>query len=209
LGNQVVDRPTRSRAPTAPREAAVRRPFQDLAREQLPRLYGLARRLGADDPEDLVQETLLRAFGAYRTLRSPEASQRWLTSMLVNVFRDQLRRKARHVPQVSLESLDEFSLYRQIADEDPFPYSDTLHDDFLELFEPEDVHRVLAGLPPHYRAPLVLRYVEGYPTKRVAHTLGLPLGTVLAQLHRGRKAFERALWDYAQRSGFLEKERVR
>jgi RNA polymerase sigma-70 factor (ECF subfamily) len=113
------------------------------------------------------------------------------------------------VPEVSLDGLNEFSLYRQIAEEDPFPYSDSLHQDFLGLFEAADVHRVLATLPPHYRAPLVLRYIEGHPTKNVARSLGLPLGTVLAQLHRGRKAFERALWDYAERTGLLDKETAR
>ncbi|HZD79055.1 MAG TPA: sigma-70 family RNA polymerase sigma factor [Actinomycetota bacterium] len=190
-------------------EPEGRRPFQEVAREQLPRLYGLAQRLGADDPEDLVQEGLMRAFRSYGTLRSPKAAPGWFSSILVNAYRDRLRKDARQVPEVSLDGLDEFSLYRQIAEEDPFPYSDALHQDFLGLFEAEDVHRVLATLPPHYRGALVLRYIEGHPTKYVARSLGLPLGTVLAQLHRGRKAFERALWDYAERTGLLDKETAR
>jgi len=68
---------------------------------------------------------------------------------------------------------------------------------------------VLLRLPPIYRAPLVLRYVEGYSTKEIARLLSLPLGTVLAQLHRGRKLFERSLWEYAESEGLLEKEAVR
>jgi RNA polymerase sigma-70 factor (ECF subfamily) len=89
------------------------------------------------------------------------------------------------------------------VEEDPFPYSDTLHLDFLDSFCEDDVHTVLQRLPARYRAPLVLRYLEGFSTKQIAGVLELPLGTVLSQLHRGRKLFERALWDNATESGAL------
>jgi RNA polymerase sigma-70 factor (ECF subfamily) len=183
--------------------------FQEVAREHLGRLYGLARRLAGDEAEDLVQECLMRGFRSFGQLKRREAAGAWLAAILVNAYRDRLRREARSVPEVSLDHLDDFSLYRQIAEEDPFPYSDTLHADFLGLFDAEDVRSVLLRLPPLYRIPLVLRYVEGYATKQVARILGVPLGTALARLHRGRKLFERTLWDYARTSGLLEKEGVR
>jgi RNA polymerase sigma-70 factor (ECF subfamily) len=104
---------------------------------------------------------------------------------------------------VPLDDVEGFSLYRTLVDEDPFPYSDTLHLDFLGSFSEADIRTVLQRLPPLYRAPLVLRYMEGFPTKQIARMLELPLGTVLSQLHRGRKLFERALWDYARVSGAL------
>jgi RNA polymerase sigma-70 factor (ECF subfamily) len=182
--------------------------FQDIARDHLPRLYGLARRLAGEDAEDLVQECLMRGHRAFGSLERIESAGAWLSAILVNCHRDRLRKQARSVREVSLEEVDDFSLYRHIAEEDPFPYSDTLHADFLGLFDSEDVHRVLQALPPLYRAPLVLRYVEGYPTKQIARMLNVPLGTILAQLHRGRKLFERALWRYAEDTGLLEKENV-
>ena len=67
---------------------------------------------------------------------------------------------------------------------------------------------VLASLPGHYRIPLVLTYMDGWATKEVARMLDLPLGTVLAQLHRGRKLFEKRLWEYAETHGLL-KEPIR
>lgn len=188
------------------KEEVTARPFQEVAREHLPRLYGMARRLGAADPEDLVQETLMRAFQGYGGLRKAEAVGGCLATILVNIHRDRLRKETRSVSEVSLDELDDFSLYRQIAEEDPFPYSDTLHADFLGLFDAQDVHRTLGRLPYHYRAPLVLHYIEGFATKQIARMLDVPLGTVLARLHRGRKAFERAMWDYAEASGRLERE---
>src|SRR5712691_9490949 len=112
--------------------------FQDIAREHLPRLYGLARRLAGDDAEDLVQECLMRAYRSFRSIRKSEAAGAWLSAILVNCHRDRLRKQARSVREVSLEGLDDFSLYRRIAEEDPFPYSDSLHTDFLGLFDVDD-----------------------------------------------------------------------
>ena len=83
-----------------------------------------------------------------------------------------------------------------IADEDPFPYSDSLHLDFLQQFGSEDVRAILASLPDRYRIPLVLTYMDGFATKEVAGMLNVPLGTVLARLHRGRKLFEKSMWEY-------------
>jgi RNA polymerase sigma-70 factor (ECF subfamily) len=190
-------------------QVAGKEAFQALARASLPGLYSLARRLAAGDAEDLVQETLLRAFRSFDSLREPDAGQGWLKAILVNVFRDRLRKQGRSVREVAMEDVDEFSLYRTVAEEDPFPYSDTLHLDFLHTFGREDVRAVLLRLPEIYRAPLVLRHVEGFATKEIARLLEVPLGTVLARLHRGRKLFERQMWSYAEESGMLEREAVR
>lgn len=150
-----------------------------------------------------MQDALLKGYRAFDRLEHAAAGPAWLTSILVNVCRDRGRARARAPVEVSLEAAEEFSLYRKIADEDPFPYSDSLHLDFLEQFGPEDVRAVLARLPDRYRIPLVLVYVDGFATKEAARLLDVPLGTVLAQLHRGRKLFERQLWNYAEENGLL------
>jgi RNA polymerase sigma-70 factor (ECF subfamily) len=182
--------------------------FRVLAEGQLPRLYAIARRLVGDDAEDAVQDALLKAFRSFDRLEHTAAGPAWLSSILVNVCRDRGRARARAPAEVSLDTVDEFSLYRKIADEDPFPYSDSLHLDFIEQFGAEDVRAVLACLPELYRVPMLLVYVDGFATKEVAKMFGAPLGTVLARLHRGRKLFERELWVYAETNGLLV-ERVR
>lgn len=177
-----------------------------MARQQLPRLYSLARLLvagNAADAEDAVQDCLLKAFQKLDQLHDMSAASGWLTKILVNRCRDLGRTKARHPREVHFDEVEEFSLYRKIAYEDPFPYSDSLHLDFLAEFEVEDVHAVLACLPRLYRIPLVLVYMDGYLVREAADLLELPLGTVLAHLHRGRKLFEKRLWDYAEQSGLL------
>ena len=185
--------------------SAVER-FRELARAQLPRLYSLARGLVGDDAEDAVQDCLLKAFLRFDQLTEAAAAPAWLTTILVNCCRDRLRAKARRPVEIDFEAVEQFSLYRTIAYEDPFPYSDSLHLDFLAGFGPEDVWAVLRRLPELYRIPLVLMYMDGFLAKEVARMLDVPLGTVLSRLHRGRKLFERQMWDYAHDSGLLRKD---
>jgi RNA polymerase sigma-70 factor (ECF subfamily) len=184
----------------------TREAFQRLAVSELPALYSLARRLVRDGAEDLVQETLTRAYRSFGSLKEDEAGGRWLKSILVNVFRDQLRKRARSVEELPVDEVDGFSLYRTLVEVDPLPYSDTLHVDFLRGFGTDDVRDVLLRLPEIYRAPLVLRYMDGFSTKEIARMLGIPLGTILARLHRGRKRFEAELWAYAEETDLLAKE---
>jgi RNA polymerase sigma-70 factor (ECF subfamily) len=177
--------------------------FQELVRQELPGLYSLARRLVRDDAEDLVQEAMLQGYRAFGSLKEPAAGGSWLRSILVNVFRDQLRKRARSIPEVAVGDLGDFSLYRTLIDEDPLPYSDSLHTDFLDAFGPEDLREVLMRLPEIYRAPLVLRYMDGFATKEIARLLDAPLGTILARLHRGRNLFERTMWAYAEETKLI------
>jgi RNA polymerase sigma-70 factor, ECF subfamily len=179
--------------------------FQRLARAQLPRLYAIATRLvGNDAAEDAVQDCLLKAFERFDQLEDPNAGAAWLTRVLVNCCHDRGRRLARGPQEVEFDETEDFSLYRKIALEDPFPYSDTLHLDFLGEFSPEDVREILLRLPQLYRTPLVLVHMQGFSTKELAAILEAPLGTVLARLHRGRKLFEKEMWAYAEETGLLE-----
>jgi len=184
--------------------ASPQREFQILAQEQLPRLYRLARRLVGEEAEDALQDALLKAYRGYSALAEEAAGPAWLSAILVNCCRDRVRARGRRAEEVELDETDDFSLYRTIAADDPFPYSDSLHLDFLHQFGREDVRAVLAELPELYRLPLVLCYCEGYHVKEVAHMLKVPLGTMLARLHRGRRLFERTLWEYAQEHGLLK-----
>jgi RNA polymerase sigma-70 factor (ECF subfamily) len=179
------------------------RSFAAVARLHLDRLYGFCIRLAgnAADGEDLLQETLIRAMRSYADLREPEHAKGWLFAIATNVWRDQLRARDRRVRTTSLDGLeedgDDFSLFRTIAIEDPFPYSDELHLDFLRLFRDEDVQAVFGAINPVFRLPLILTVVHGFSCKEAAAVLDVPLGTLLSRLHRGRKQLERGLWDYA------------
>ena len=119
---------------------------------------------------------MLRAYRSYGTLRQDTAAGPWLKSILVNVFRDQLRRQARSPEELPVDQVEDFSLYQTLIEQDPLPYSDTLHHDYLRAFAKEDVREVLLRLLELYRAPLVLRYMDGFATKEIARLLDVPLG---------------------------------
>jgi RNA polymerase sigma-70 factor (ECF subfamily) len=178
--------------------------YQELVRSELPGLYSLARKLVRDGAEDLVQEALLQGYRAFGSLKDEAAGGRWLRTILVNVFRDQLRKRSRSVDELAVGDLEDFSLYRTLIEEDPLPYSDSLHTDFLEAFGRDDLLEVLMRMPEIYRAPLVLRYMDDFATKEIARLLDAPLGTILARLHRGRKLFERTMWAYAEEMKLLQ-----
>ncbi|MGI8617246.1 MAG: sigma factor-like helix-turn-helix DNA-binding protein [Actinomycetota bacterium] len=65
------------------------------------------------------------------------------------------------------------------------------------------MREVLMRMPEIYRAPLVLRYMDGFATKEIARLLDAPLGTILARLHRGRNLFERTMWAYAEETKLI------
>lgn len=185
------------------------RPFADVAREQLDGLYGYCVRLTnhRTEAEDLVQDTLVRAMRAYPGLRDEHRVKGWLFAIATNCWRDLCRVRGRAPSTVSLDGSDaddEFSLFTTLAIEDPFPYSDELHLDFLRLFHDEDVQAVFARINPVFRAPLILTTIHGFSCKEAAAILDVPLGTLLSRLHRSRKQLERGMWDYAVRNRLVE-----
>jgi RNA polymerase sigma-70 factor (ECF subfamily) len=183
------------------------RDFEELALPYLPSLYRVAMRLRADqqDAEDLVQDTYIKALQAFPSLREPEKVRPWLLQILSRAAIDRFRREPREIYVGDLEDLDGFSLYDKIRDEDPFPYSEQLHQDFLAQFRDEEVNRALRALPQEYRLPLVLFYVEELSYRELAEVLECPVGTIMSRLFRGRKMIERELWEYAKEKGLIKR----
>jgi len=183
----------------------TQRRFEALALPHLGHLYRLAVRLqrSAQDAEDLVQETYVKALRAFPALRDPERIRPWLCQILSRLVYDDHRTEPREVAVGALAELDRFSLYDLIDQEDPFPYSDQLHRDFLARFDDGEVRRALLALPEAYRVPLVLLYVEELSYKELADALGCPVGTIMSRLHRGRKILERELWECAKQRGIV------
>ena len=182
-----------------------------MIRPHLGYLFGLALRLSGNrtEAEDLVQDALLKAFRAFPDLRNRERPGLWLTRVLTSRYYDRLRTKPGEREMVSLDDEAHFDLFDKIVEEDPFPYSDRVHLDFVALFDDTRIIEVLTNLHPEYRAAVILSYVYDYTAREISEITGAPLGTVLARLSRGRKQLERGLWDYAVRHGLVPNPEVR
>jgi RNA polymerase sigma-70 factor (ECF subfamily) len=186
-------------------EDGHRERFEELALPHLRALYRLAMRFVGEraDAEDLVQETYLKALQSFASLQNPASVKPWLVRILSRLAVDRHRKGQREVTIEAVEDLDRFSLYDLIWEEDPLPYSDRLHDDFLAQFEDDEIRGALRALPQTYRIPLVLLYTEEMSYRELAEFIGCPVGTVMSRLHRGRKILERELWECAKRRGLV------
>jgi RNA polymerase sigma-70 factor (ECF subfamily) len=190
----------------ANRDVGFRQRFEALTLPHLGALYRFAAKLTGNRAaaEDLVQELYLKALQAFPRLRDPGRVKPWLFQILNRLIADRHRIAGREVPTDSVENLDRFSLYDLIWEEDPMPYSNHLHDDFLAQFRDEEVRAALLALPEVYRVPVVLLYAEEMSYIQMAEVLGCPVGTVMSRLHRGRKILERELWECAKRRGLVK-----
>jgi RNA polymerase sigma-70 factor, ECF subfamily len=189
--------------------APAGRAFAEAVAPHLDSLWAYCRRLcrSAQDAEDLLQDTLLHGLRGHRSLREQSRIRPWLFTIATNAWRDRQRVRGRELSTVSLDADEgeaDFSLFATLAIEDPFPYSDEMHLDFLRLFRDEDIQAVFAAISPVHRLPLILTTIHGFSCKEAAAILNIPLGTVLSRLHRGRRQLERGLWDYARRNGLVK-----
>ena len=142
------------------------------------RLYGAAYRLTGNpaDAEDLVQETLLRAYRRFHLFAPGSNLKAWLLTILQNLRTDLLRKKGRTPP---LSELPEEG-----------PAVEATQDQGLDA---ADVERLLAQVPDPFRAALVLRDIEELSYEEIARALKVPIGTVMSRIHRGRTLLRTAL----------------
>lgn len=103
--------------------------------------------------------------------------------------------------------VEDLYLYKRLASGESGNASRSAEEEALEKFVDADVKGAIEALPEHFRMPVLLADVEGFSYKEIAGILDVPIGTVMSRLHRGRKALEKALWDFAERRG-LTGERV-
>ena len=94
-------------------------------------------------------------------------------------------------------------MYRRIGAVESAVASRSAEDQLIDLIADEDVKRALDGLPEAFRLPVLLADVEGFSYREIAEMLEIPIGTVMSRLHRGRKAMQKSLYDYAEARGFV------
>jgi RNA polymerase sigma-70 factor (ECF subfamily) len=149
-------------------------------------VFNLSRRLtnNRQDAEDLVQDTYLRAFGAWRDQRRPTRVEPWLATICLNLARSGYRTRARRPSEVPLEEW----MVKPHPGVDPESRA-------IEAVEREDLYRAIRELPEEQRVAITLVDLSGFSTYEAAEAMDTPRGTVLSRLHRGRRALARLLGD--------------
>ena len=173
----------------------------------LGRLHGVAARLTRNDAdaEDLVADTIARAWRARESLMAPSAFPAWIFRILNNTFISDRRRAAvrgqtEPIEDAELDDSRAFSIFERLHQ--PFLlWFANPEQEFLEKLLRDDVDRALAALPEHYRVVVIMADMEDLKYAEIAETLKIPIGTVRSRLARARAALQETLWTVAQERG--------
>ena len=182
---------------------ADRANFADQAMEFAPQLYSAALRMTRNqaDAEDLVQETYLRAYRGFEGFTEGTNLRAWLFRILTNTYINTYRARQRRPQESDLADVEDLYMYRRLHSLDAVLGSRSAEDTLMEMLTDDEVKQALEALPENFRLPVLLADVEGFAYKEIAEMLDIPIGTVMSRLHRGRKAMQKALFDYAHARG--------
>ena len=179
-------------------DVAQRARFEEEALVHMDALYNFALKLARvrDDAEDLVSDTLLRAFERREQYRLGTNIRAWLFTILYHVFVSRKRRiDAREVQQP--EDTEGWALFEAVGEADP---EGRFYDSFLD----DEITRAIRSLPEEYRAAVVLSDLQGLRYAEIANALGVPEGTVKSRLFRGRRILQKKLRAYAADMGYIK-----
>jgi RNA polymerase sigma-70 factor (ECF subfamily) len=183
---------------------AERERFATDAKAVMPSLYAAALRMTRNpaDAEDLVQETLLKGFRAYERFEEGTNLRAWLFRILTNTYINTYRARQRRPQEEELDEVEDLYLYRRLGALEELA-DRSAEDELMSLFTDDEVKSALESLPESFRLAVYLADVEGFSYKEIAEMLEVPIGTVMSRLHRGRKAMQKRLYDYASTRGLL------
>jgi RNA polymerase sigma-70 factor, ECF subfamily len=174
--------------------------FEEEALELSDQVYQVARRLSGsrEEAEDLVQETYARAFRAWRSFEPGTNLRAWLFRILTNLNIDRGRKSQRSPDTQPLEENDYF-LYNKLEEATTDQNADERR--VVERLSQNDAVVALADLPHDFRDVVLLVDLADFTYSDAAQILGIPIGTVMSRLHRGRRMLKRSLAESAMEDG--------
>jgi len=179
--------------------------FADEAMQYAPQLYSGALRMTRNraDAEDLVQETYLKGYRSYASFTEGTNLRAWLFRIMTNTYINSYRAKQRRPDETDLGDVEDLYLYKNLGDVQHAAGNRSAEESLMDILPDDDVKQALEDLPDNFRLPVILADVEGFAYKEIAEMLDIPIGTVMSRLHRGRKAMQKALHDYALDRGLV------
>jgi RNA polymerase sigma-70 factor (ECF subfamily) len=161
-------------------------------------LYPAALRMtrNASDAEDLVQETVAKAYAAFHQFKPGTNLRAWLHRILSNTFINGYRKKRREpIQDLGVDFQEDW----QTGNDPLTPPARSAEAEALERLAGSEILQALRELPAEFRVAIYLADIEGYPYREIAEMMDTPIGTVMSRLHRGRAKLRQRLLDYAPR----------
>lgn len=179
-------------------QSGNREAMESLVKKHQRSVYSLLYQLAPDwsDSSDLAQEVFIRVYRGIHSLRNPKTFRSWLNQIVVNLFYDELRRRPRRLPTVSIDAPiesenGESDLVREIPDPALKPDEKSLVQELDQL-----IKKAMAQLPEQFRTAIVLRELQGLSYEEIAEAIDCELGTVKSRIARARGRLQEVLSPY-------------
>lgn len=181
-------------------EVQKQKDFEEEIIPHLDAMYNFALRLTSDpnDAEDLVQDTIVKAYRFFSSYEKGTNAKAWLFRILKNSYINNYRKKSKQPNQVDY---DEVSTFYETIRAERTDTSDLEDRMFRELID-DDISNALEELPEDFRTVVLLCDVEGFTYEEIANMLDVPIGTIRSRLHRGRNLLKTQLMEYAEKRGY-------
>lgn len=177
--------------------------FERDALPLLDQLYGAALRMTRNpaDAEDLVQETMVKAYAGFGTFKEGTNLKAWLYRILTNTYINIYRKKQRQPAEYPTEEITDWQLAANAEHTSTGLRSAEI--EALDGLPDDEIKEALNKLPEEFRMAVYYADVEGFPYKEIAEIMDTPIGTVMSRLHRGRRQLRELLSEVAKDRGFL------
>ena len=183
-------------------EALKVRLFEEQALQYMPQLYGVAmqKTKNPTDAEDLVQETMVKAFKAFNQFEQGTNLKAWLFRILSNTNINNSVKRGKDQAKTALDELEDWQVGG--AESLTSVANRSAEVEAIDAMPSSAVKRALAELPENWRMIVYYRVVEGLSYAEIAKVLDIPDGSVMSGLHRGKKMLRGLLLEYAQQEGY-------
>lgn len=149
---------------------------------------------------------MLRAWRSFHTFQEGTSIPAWLHRILINAHTDNHRKQTREPDVVDHDEVGEFYLYDKAQESMTLAEVGNPEVQVLNGIMETEVQESLDALPLHFRSVVLLADVQGFSYKEIADILGVPTGTVMSRLYRGRHILQRRLWEFARDRHFVTRQ---